>query len=342
MGSRGKNVFEDISPIFIVGSSRSGTTLLQQILNSHRNIAVYGEVHYFNEIVQLKKDAPDLKKAEDMERFFRLLPERAYHVRHLPYSEDVLTKTRERLERSENPTYDLFFRILLEEFAQRKQAKRIGEKTNEHIRYLEEMFALFPRAKVVHIVRDPRDVVASMVGMPWASNDVVVNALRWRAEVRAAQRYRSEHRRYYELRYEDLIADPEGSIRKICEFVEEEFDPSMLQYHKEASRFIKDEPWKERTSTAIDSRAKERWRRELSPGQVALIQLITGRALKDAGFRREALSVGPWAGIPFTFMVEVAKYLRYKRRQRKERSGSDIIYGDDRTLYRLLVRSFWA
>lgn len=326
------------SPIFIVGSSRSGTTLLQMMLNAHPNIAMYGEVHYFNEVRKLFRREKELSSDSAIDEFFSQRLFKAYHMSLLPKLDQVLEKTKGRLKKEGVNNSD-FFRFLIESFADVESKPRCGEKTNENIRYIDELMEVFPDAKIIHIVRDARDVVASMINMPWASNDIVANALRWRAEISNVQRYKGK---IHEIRYEDLLRDPVRVYQGICEFIGEPFSTEMMNYHKTSGEYIVNEPWKKGTERALNDSALQRWKRDLSDWQICAIQFMVGDLLRAYDYEIMSYGVVKRLSIPFVLCGEIAKYIVYKISQRKNRKKDEdgMIYGDDTHLYRLLLRSF--
>ena len=327
-------------PIFIVGSSRSGTTLLQMMLNAHPRLAIYGEIHFFDEIGKLFESEGELASAAGLQRFLdeRLLL--ASHVRLLPKLDEVLGRVKEKLAGGAQNNSDLY-RCLMDSFAEVEGKPRCGEKTNENIRYVGELKALFPEAKIIHIVRDPRDVVASMMSMPWASNDILANSLRWRAEISHLRSYARDES-ICEIRYEDLIKDAEAVCRRLCDYLGEPFAEDMLDYHKKSGGYIVNEPWKERTSAKVDGAAMQRWRRDLSAAQVCAIQSLLGPLIPAYGYEELPCGMLRRGLVPATLCVEAVKYLLYKLRQKKQRSQEEegMVYGDDARLYRLLLKSF--
>jgi len=334
------------TPIFIVGSSRSGTTLLQMIINSHPDLAIYGEVHYFDEIVKLFDKEDSFNTTKDIEYFFEVQLKRAYHVRLLPKFDLVIQRVKEKLLSGDASKSDIY-RLIIESYAELESKRRYGDKTNEHIRYVEELLTLFPDAKIIHIIRDARDVVSSMISMPWASNDILANTLRWRAEISYIQRCVDDKSHIYEVRYEDLIKNPEKICRGLCGFIEEPFAPEMLEYYKKSNNYIVDEPWKNKTSVSLNMDAMQKWKRELSRLQACAIQLMVGKLLKKYNYEIVNYGILFHVAIPYVLFVEVIKYIKYKgvqkgqRGQEEEGADADIIYGDDKRLHKLLFKSFF-
>ena len=167
------NRFDDHSPIFVVGSARSGTTLLQLMLNAHSEISLAGELHFFDQILKLKKIVPALATPAEIERLFSLIP-RLPAFRYLKDSQQVLERTLARMKQTAGADYEILYLYLMETYAVARGARRFGEKLTT-LRYVEELVEIFPDCKMVHIVRDPRACVASRIKTPWTSGDVITN-----------------------------------------------------------------------------------------------------------------------------------------------------------------------
>jgi len=315
--------FLDCAPIFVVGSGRSGTTMLQLMLNAHPNISVMGELHFFSQIGQLREMVPDLTAPGSLERLFTLV-KRVEHYRFLPDADAVFGEVRARLEREAEPTYELLFRYVLEEYARREGATRFGEKTPDNVRYLPELVDIFPKAKIIHITRDPRAVVASAMKMPGASTDVVVHAVSWRADLVYGAEFRDRKATYREVRYEDLVTDPEPALRGLCEFLGEDYVPSMLDFHRTARSHLKDEPWKMGAANPVNTAALEKWKTQLSGPRVLLIELLTGDLMDSLRYTRQGGRAGDWLLLPFVLAGEVGTYVghRLAKRVRARRAGA--------------------
>jgi hypothetical protein len=334
-------VFSDCSPIFVVGAGRSGTTLLQLLLNAHPNIAIFGELQYFSQICQIKKDILSLYEAADINNFFNSLKKTAAYA-FWPSDELLIEKTKNRLINTTRPSYENFFLFLMEEFAKSQTASRFGEKSPQNIRYLFELKHIFPNCKIIHIVRDPRDVVASCLRMDWTSNDIVINALKWKCDMLYAHEFKHNDNVILEIRYEDLLSSPQKTLKSICQFIGEEFDEKMLEFFKDAKKYIRDEPWKEGTFKPLNKNAVERWRRDLSGAQVFIIEKITGIFLAKYGYARAETSTSVKLAAPFVFCKEVLSYIAYKFNQKKGRKkDGDIIYGENTQLNKMLLKAIF-
>ncbi|WES62883.1 sulfotransferase [Microbacter sp. GSS18] len=145
-------------------------------------------------------------------------------------------------------------------------AGRWVEKTPNHIWRLAEIVEQFPDAPIIHVVRDPRDVARSLVGLPWATTSRVANAWMWSSWVRELARARQDPRiaaRITEVRFEDFLADPEATLTALCAAIGIRFDPGMLSPERTAAAMVSSgEWWKAKNATAIDPERAFAWRRD--------------------------------------------------------------------------------
>src|SRR5690606_38458360 len=120
-----------------------------------------------------------------------------------------------RIERS----WEALFALLLRSFAERTNAAIVGEKTPNHLLYMPTLQALFPGARFIHIVRDPRAVVSSWVSVPWSTGTIEGDAAVWRRYMRKAREQPPAPGTLHTIRYEALVAHPERVLRGVCSFV---------------------------------------------------------------------------------------------------------------------------
>jgi hypothetical protein len=327
----------DCNPIFIVGAGRSGTTLLQLMINAHPHIAICGEIHYFDQVLEIKNHVPSLETLKDLDTFFSLL-RTTHDLQHFPEAELIFRTVKQRLAQEHNRTYERFYRYVLEEYAKINGAKRYGEKTPSNVRYLKQLIQIFPNAQIIHIVRDPRAVVASRLKMPWTADDVVINILKWKVDILYGKEFPKDIASYLELRYEDLVSNPEHQLNRICEFVGEEYDSRMMEYYKTSKKHIKAEPWKEGTYRPVNTIAVEKWRRELSAAQLYIVQKIVGSLMEQFGYKPIEVKWSAKIVSPIVFVIELAKYVNYKLREiYARRAAPEIRYwGEWKTIYRKL------
>jgi hypothetical protein len=206
----------DNTPIFIVGSPRSGTTLLRLALNSHPRIGIPTETEYFPAVYERFSERRG--RWEEAVEFFVAYCER----RFLPPLD--FTGERAALLALKDPDYERLLSLPLASWAAAQGKARWGEKTPFHIFYAEPIMRLFPAAKLLVMVRDPRAAVASMNRFGAIGSGTALNARLWRdvyTDGIAAVEHFVPSGQALTVRYESLIEDPEGTLRGACSFLGE-------------------------------------------------------------------------------------------------------------------------
>jgi hypothetical protein len=161
---------------------------------------------------------------------------------------------------------------------------------------------VLPEARFIHIIRDGRDVALSHLRMNWGPSTYEESAKLWRNRIRRARRWAPRVNHYTEIRFEDLVADTEGVLRRICDVIELDFDPAMLDYHERAETRLAEKarelPRKNRPPQPAEARleshrlAKEpprsdrvgMWRERMSSAEVAEYEAVAGPMLAELGY----------------------------------------------------------
>ncbi|HLK22870.1 MAG TPA: sulfotransferase [Bryobacteraceae bacterium] len=263
-------------PIFIVGGPRSGTTLLRNMLNRHPEIAICRETEFFHWVFSRRRNFGSLSDSENRRRVVKeyLATQRIQRMRV-----DLGELSRTLLE--EAISYPAMFLSLMRFFAATHGKRRCGEKTPHNGLITELLYEWYPDASVIQILRDPRDAVASMLRMPWASKSVVSNARMW-LRFNLGARRSSGNPRYLLVRYEELVNDPEAGLRGICNFLGEEYSPAMLEPNADASVHV---PWFHRAEQMVTTERLGKWREELTTEQVALAEWAVGDQMRRFGYQ---------------------------------------------------------
>ena len=274
----------DVKPaIALYGALRSGTTLLRLMLDAHPRISCPGETDFL----------------------FDHLPPNATPA--TPYDRSVLERNRifrshmDKFPEVEMPdlTPDAFF----------TQIRSKGDVAMPVLhRGLGRMLDLYPDLPIVHLVRDPRDVARSSIGMGWAG-DVYHGASHWIGTERDWQEMapRMAPGQALTVKYEDLIAAPEQTLQGICDFAGVAYDPAMLAYDSNS------------TYSKPDASLVEQWRRKLTPEQIGLVEARIGPLLEQTGY--EASGHPPVRPTGVSRALLVARNKRHVWAERVRRYG---------------------
>jgi sulfotransferase family protein len=272
---------------FVVGVARSGTTLVRAILDSHPDMAIPGESHFITEMTR----RPSRYEPGDGFRGDRFLHDILGHQRFQRWG---LPEERVRRQLRDDPPHDLAaaFRGVYRAYALERGKSRYGDKTPAYVHHIPVLSRLFPEATLVHVVRDGRDVALSHVAHPTFSRTVPEVALVWRRGVERGRRAGRAlgPRRYREIRYEDLLDDPEGITRSLCDFLAIDYVSAMLRYHEHADEIIRPtrHPQSHQRIHLPPTKGLRNWRTEMSRRDVAVFDVLVGDLLEELGYERPA------------------------------------------------------
>jgi hypothetical protein len=281
--------------LFVVGCPRSGTTLLQRMLDHHPLLAVSNDPHFIPYGINGAAEGVDPPVTPALVE--RLLGYRTFARLAIPEPE-----VREAASRAR--TYSELVGELYSTFARLRGKALAGEKTPRYVRFLPLLDSLFPWARTIHLVRDGRDVALSTLEWAradrgpgrfrlWRDEPIAVAALSWRWHVTTGRRDGSElgARRYREIRYEELVARTEPTLREVAAFLGLPFAHEMLGYHegrvREAPELSAKDAWLPPTAGLRD------WRVQMEPGDVELYEAIAGDLLELLGYERAFPRVSP-------------------------------------------------
>ncbi|OJF12643.1 sulfotransferase family protein [Couchioplanes caeruleus] len=269
-------------PIFVVGCPRSGTTMLQLMLHAHPRIAIPPENRFVLPAYHQRHTFGDLTDPERRRALGRwIVGERCFGDLGLD-PDDVV----ERIVAAP-PTLGSALGTVLQAYADRFGKPRWGDKRPAYLKHLKVIFRLFPDAQIINIVRDGRDCVASLKEAPWRKRTITELIEFWtqsaEATARAARNLRSDV--YHQVRYEDLVRDPESRLRDICAFLGEEYDSAMTKPSEVAPTAVPEyKTWHTLTHADVTNQRIGSWRHRLTAEEVALCEAAFGDRLIQFGY----------------------------------------------------------
>ena len=288
-------------PIFVVGVARSGTTLLSAMLSAHSRLDCGPESRFFaryrhlgpRERERLLEPATWPGPALD---FIASLRNQGHPVVGLFGLE--LEDVRAYLAAG-TPSLATMLESLTVLHARRAGKARWIEKTPRHLLMTDLLRQLWPEARIVRIVRDPRDVALSLAGLPFAKDSVVGNLVRVDQDHRASRHRIAADPLAMTLRYEDLVTEPERELRRICEFVGEAYEPGMLDARESAASVAAEhEWWKASVSGPLQTASVGRWKREMSADAQRFAALHLAGVLREHGYEGAQDAVREVAVVP--------------------------------------------
>jgi glycosyltransferase involved in cell wall biosynthesis len=281
--------------VFVVGCPRSGTTLLQRMLDHHPLLAVANDTHFIPEGLRGRDDEADPP----------LTPEIVERVRRFRFFPSLRLPDRAvEAAAAASRTYGGFVSALYVEYGRMRGKPLAGDKTPDYCKHLPLLHCLFPWVKTIHLIRDGRDVVLSTLEWAhptrgpgrfrlWEEHPIAVCALWWRWQVSTGRRDGAAlgPGRYLEVRYEELVRQPEPTLRRLAAFLELPYSPQMLAYHVGKVRrkpgLSAKEAWLPPTPGLRD------WRIQMSKRDIELFEALAGDLLDELGYERTVQRISP-------------------------------------------------
>lgn len=295
-------------PFFLVACGRSGTSLLRGLLNEHSRIAIPTESLFMIDYLRVRGKF-------DLDELIDLL------VDEPEIAEWGLTVTGQELRGFQDITDIL--RALHTKYAASKRADVWGQKTPRIIRNLGLVGEAFPEARFIHLVRDPRAVVNSLINSDVHRSTAYHGSRRWSMDVSAGLAYEDAHpERILRVRYEDLVRDTASTLEGVLDFLDLEFEANMTESQtglEEYSAFY-DNIHKNLARGVSDEHVKK-WQHQLDPQEIAVIESITGKLMDRLSYPRQASGTAISALYPLrmrarragSLILQTSKYLRQRR-----------------------------
>ncbi|MFK7847125.1 MAG: sulfotransferase [Rhodothermales bacterium] len=327
------------APFFIVGASRSGTTMMRLLLNAHSKIGVPKEMAYFEQCAIAGAidtwQSPQFKRGtyEDFVRGF-------LKKKHVALEGLDIEKLTADILGAGATSLDIPIRKALDAWAEKEGKDIWGEKTPKNLFYVDYIHAIMPDARFIYIVRDPRAVVNSMNRFARFVDDSVLNAFNWlqAAEYgyKLLQRSVPAEKRL-EIKYENLVSDVEGTARQICAFLEEPFEEEMLAFYTKSGSDLHPNANELGGTTTltkpITTVSVEKWRNQLAARDITLVETVCADAMKVHGYE----SVGEKPGMSERLEVRAKlKYCNWQQERNKHLRSYQLAFKPfEKTLHRI-------
>lgn len=273
-------------PIFIVGAARSGTTLLQYMLRSHPRISLpTGESQFIIPLQRTAETFGDLCYLSNirgvLKKMYHMNPEFLDANLHgMRFDIDTLAA---ELYTKGCDTIPKIIEGLFAKNARGEGKPRWGDKTPYYVFHMQTLLDMFPTSQFIHIIRDGRDCALSMFSRKhdFGVYNTYFAAKFWRHFVDAGQQtgLQLPSDTYMEFRYEDLLSDPRGVVKKICTFLGEPYSECVVNFNRstEAGKTpLLQKP--------LQRNNFEKWRRLMTPIQIRMFESAAGETLRRNGY----------------------------------------------------------
>lgn len=301
------NLLDNFRPIFVVGNSRSGTTLMARILGRHPAVFTMEELHFFEELWSPDSDYLHFTREKALQLTSRLLNIQRNGYLNQKNTQSFIQEAEkiiENLPKEVSPP--LVFSAVLNYETNLHQKTIPCEHTPRNVLYISEIIKLYPQARIIKMIRDPRDVLLSQKRrwkrpflsqkIPkqqairyWINYHAITISKLWNANVCTADRFEGDLR-VYSLRFEDLVSEPESTGEKICSFLDISYNADMLEVPRIGSSSESDRP----EQTGISQNRVERWRQGgLTATEIFICQKINQDLMEKHGYKLETTFPNP-------------------------------------------------
>ena len=289
--------------VFLVGCWRSGTSLLQRIVDAHSEIAITrAETHWIPKYFKARIGITDDGRVTG-ELLAALLVDRRFREFE---SELEREEIEQLIPRDGEVAYADFVRALFDVYARKRGKSLAGDKTPGYVREISLLHQLFPGTRFVHLIRDGRDICLSALNWEkrtpfaeifptWTEDPVTTAALLWRINVlngltRGAPLGPDL---YYELRYESLVHQPEAACGELCAFLGLPYEEAMLRFYegRGRTRLEPGQPTK-RAWLPITPGLRD-WRTQMPADDVERFEAAAGDLLERLEYGRRVPRPGP-------------------------------------------------
>lgn len=294
------------NPFFIVGSGRSGTTVLRLMINMHSRLRVPRESWFLIPLLDTLPLSGPLGK-DEKELAFEMI---SSHSRWKDWECEDEVLRRAIFDPEIADLAALVNRIYFD-CAGMNGKPRWGDKTPKYSYYVMKLHEVFPAARFIHLYRDARDTCVSMRNGGWCEGDIQRIVRQWVGMTRAARegaKLGPDH--YLEVSYEALVTKPEEHLRKICDFLGEPYQPEMLDFYLTAAK--ETAPWEDgihlKTRSPVGAANIGTWRKELSRWELWVVEAYASATMQTVG---QSIALPP-ATAPLRWALRSALEARFR------------------------------
>lgn len=273
-------------PIFIGGPDRCGKTTMRAFLASHPNIAIPAVgsnmwTYFYGQYGDLADDQNFEHCLDDM-----------LHYKHVAFLQPDADRIRREFRQGER-SYARLFALFLIHFAEREGKPRWGAQTGLIERYADKIMAAYPGVQIVHLIRDPRDRYEASIAL-WPNGRLRAGGAvaRWSYSANLARRNQERYPgRYLTVRYESMVGQPEQTLRRLCDFLGEEYTVDMLtmagapEFRAKIGKGLDLAP----DQTPVTTDYIGRYRQGVPEQDIAFIQAHAGQLMRDFDYKMEAI-----------------------------------------------------
>lgn len=304
-------------PVFLIGCDRSGTTLLSLLLSQSPDLHMTLESGFIPDLYEKRNDYSDFTTPKQRWYFIRDLKMTNATSNTIAFDIFELTDSQaeESIKQAAPTDYAGAIDALFSKTAQMNHKSRWGNKTPKYVHHIDLLIQLFPNAKIVHLIRDPRDVAASIKRVGW-THTIKEAAIFWRERVSDGLKGRKlDNHTYHELKYESLLEQPNETLKNLYEWLDIDFNKEVIdQYQQDLGRMSieKHKDLFDLIGKPIDKSRAYAWKKSMSKADIAEIEQVNKDLIQKLGYELSGTRIPMgrkiyrWA---FDFMTNIGQKL---------------------------------
>ena len=294
-----KKAIESLPFFFIIGRSRSGTTLVRTLFDAHPSVNVSLECPFILDLHKQyegiinwdKKTLLDFYNSLQKQSFIDYYSFSEMNFNHPQLKEDILACER-------NCSFQTLIKLIYYHFVsdfEKREIKILGDKNPSYSLQIEKLFSLFPDAKYIYITRDYRDNILSVqkAGFGKKPQSVEQIAIKWRSAAKHTNKLMKQNpQSFLWVKYEDFVTNPSKNFKEMCNFLGIGYDASVFDFYKkkeQATFYSKDimEKYQKSLFNPIDTSKVEGWKKTMPEKDVRAADLIIGKYAELSGYDRK-------------------------------------------------------
>ncbi len=279
-------------PVFVVGHPRSGTTLVQLLITAHPSFWSAPETHFFTHVLDRTSNWQTQRiPVSRLPKLFETLAGKP----GITLSETVRTQIIAEATPAGIAAPLLLDRIMQEHRPADSVATRWLEKSPRHVNFIPQILDFFPDARIINIVRDPRDVVSSnrrfqqLTDRTERRRICIQRSLSWNQMVAFAKKLQPDEPRMMTIQYEHLTADPEKHLAEMMYFIGEEAQPGTLESF--SSNYdqvvLQKEVHKQLCSLGEIVNRRGVWKTRMSPDEAQIVDTLCHKLMLEYDYEPE-------------------------------------------------------
>ncbi len=296
-----KQKLQELPMFFILGRPRSGTTLLRTLFDAHPNVAIPLECAF---IINMESKYGNVKNWDE-EKLLSFFTDVQLHIKFDTWKLNLDDLKADLLLYKGEYTFQDICKVVYLNYNSifnKEKIAWIGDKNPVYATYTPKLLKLFPDAKFIHLMRDPRDNIISLKNVDFEGPFVALLAYRWVHSAKRIFRLKQKYpERFYTIRYEDLVKDPHRYYREMCDFLNVPFNSLVFDFYKRGPEVLKAYnvelvmKYHKSLLSPINADKVDVWKKQLPETDIRVTENVAGGWLEKYGYERRFRKTDPVA-----------------------------------------------